>query len=97
MPSYVGVYILSFLTGLLLLLNGLGFFGLTAIHIITEYQGYGSKLHHMALGAYSLITIIAYFLTFPFADAITNPIGMVAKTIELIIVIASIRFLRAKQ
>ena len=110
MPSYLLLYGLTSITGIIHLLiglaslseslgpilvaNGLGYIFMIGAHIMIEYKGMNRRVHHYMLLAYVLATFIAYFIAFPPEDALSNLIGLATKGVELSIMILLVIHIR---
>jgi hypothetical protein len=98
-PLQIGIIVLTLATGLihliplgltygnvLFILNGLGYLGLLgAMFLPLDFLDWLRGYARWALLAFTIITIIAYFVVNP--DAWSSPFGLVTKAIEVVLAI----------
>ena len=68
----------------LFILNGIGFFGLTALLYFVPQAAQYRTIIHYALIVYTIITIIAYF-AFQGVGGFSSPVGMLTKLVEVVL------------
>lgn len=78
--------------GQLLLLNGIGYFVLLAAFWLDIPKGQGRTVAWVLI-AYAAVTIVAYFVSWG-ADGFTQPVGMLTKLIEVLLIVAVYLHLR---
>ncbi|MCX7852817.1 MAG: hypothetical protein N2383_08540 [Caldilineales bacterium] len=78
--------------GQLLLLNGIGYLVLLAAFWLDIPKGQGRTVAWVLI-AYAAVTIVAYFVSWG-ASGFTQPVGMLTKLIEVLLIVAVYLHLR---